>query len=285
MKMRLTSRLLLLALCTMLLGAGLLWSSSATVSGSPGETSPRTCRRCHEAEYELWAESAHNTTAYAGEAFQTAWERSRQPDSCLTCHSSGYDPATGEMSYPGVDCTACHSEVESEYDPEVRDHGLRSIPENSSDCENCHGMDHALTYVEWAASSHNGQREVGCYECHVAHSGDLVADDVTTLCGACHLQPEPTSNPHMHVDSGCRSCHPAPVDTDNVHMHGGAEDAIADCNTCHMAQEWDSWGRYLSNTGHSMQVSLAACQSCHGMIHELQATEESEPGTIETIRQ
>lgn len=292
MKTRSTNHLLIVSnLFGLFVVAVLLWGSPTPAVGGPRLDSPRSCRRCHDEAYDMWLQSGHNTDAYAGAAFQEAWDRSRQREECLACHTTGYDTETGTMEFEGVGCTACHPIIEAEThdysaEAETRDHSERSVPGTSRDCEACHGNDHARTFVEWDASSHNGLREVGCYACHTAHSGGLLAEDVTTLCGSCHLTPVPTSNPHMHVDSGCTDCHPAPVNTENLHMHGGEDGTSAACDECHMVIEMDDWDRYQVNAGHSMEVSLLACQNCHGLLHDMQpAPEPVEPGSLTTISQ
>ncbi len=230
---------------------------------------PRQCRRCHADEYRDWLNSAHGL-AYEAEAFQSVWARSRQKPECLTCHSPGYDPATEQMAYQGVGCAACHQTLETtrrQGDGRTY-HGRLSLGSAAAVCGTCHGADHARTFIEWQDSPHNGARTVTCLDCHRAHTNDLTAATPLELCGRCHLQEVPTTNPHMHVDGNCTDCHPAPVNTNNVHLHGGAE---ADCTACHMTTEPDQYGRYLMNAGHTMTVSLAACTGCHGKLHDLTA--------------
>lgn len=233
---------------------------------------PRQCRRCHADEYRDWLNSDHALT-YESEAFQTAWERSRQKPECLSCHSPAYDPASEDMIYEGVGCAACHHTLDTKrrQGDGMTYHGELSLGEAETVCATCHGADHALTYIEWQSSPHNGARAVTCLDCHTAHDGALTAATSLELCGGCHLQEVPTSNPHMHVDGNCTDCHPAPVNTNNVHLHGGE----TDCTACHMTTELDQYGRYLMNAGHTMQVSLAACTSCHGKLHDLSASADT----------
>lgn len=263
-----------------LIGLALIVGASAVAFAQEGDyadRTPRVCRNCHENEYYAWTQSGHGL-AFEDAAFIDSWERARQSEACLTCHSPSYDPVPGAWAFSGVGCGACHRTIDNtrrEGDG-YKIHGLMSVISTASDCAGCHGEDHALTYREWETSAHNGARTVDCFACHDPHSVGTNALDGVTLCGGCHLQPEPTTNPHMHQEGGCTDCHPAPVNTENVHMHGG--EPSADCIACHMATEPDRYGRYLSNAGHSMQVELAACTGCHGELHELQPESTSPDG-------
>nr|MBN1229000.1 hypothetical protein [Anaerolineae bacterium] len=245
----------------------LLTANQLSAQGETRPRSPRYCGRCHEEEYAHWRDSAHNLEAFQGERFQSVWDRQRRSSECLACHTTQLGEGDDAVTYNGVTCAACHVAVDDTYDPDEREHVMMSIPKSSESCAGCHGGDHALTYLEWENSAHNGPREVGCLDCHDAHTGDTVQNDISALCGSCHMQPVPTVSAHMHINSGCTDCHPASVKTDNVHM-GGSDPA--ECTDCHMVIEMEEWGRYLENAGHSMTVSLAACTNCHGSLHEMQ---------------
>lgn len=242
-------------------------------TGNRQSNSEYECRSCHKDTYEEWAVSKHNTSAFDGETFQAAWESTRRSTACLHCHTTGFDPTTDTIDTEGVGCAACHQPLDNgEFDPDEREHARLSIPRRIEECAVCHGNDHALTYTEWDASAHNGAIDVGCLVCHGAHDTSLVKEDTNDLCSSCHLQPVPENSPHMEVTSGCTDCHPSPVSVDNVHMSGD-DGAVADCVTCHMTPEYDKWGRYMSNTGHSFEVTLTACMSCHGNLHDQQPGE------------
>lgn len=229
---------------------------------------PQRCRSCHAEIYAEWSGSLH-ALAFKSERFQEVMARARQPAECLTCHSPAYNPASGRMAFEGVGCGSCHRTLD---DTRRRGdgftyHGAMSTLRSAANCGNCHGADHALTYIEWQGSAHNGARAVDCLGCHSAHGGGITAASGRDLCGSCHLQEVPTVNPHMHVEGGCTDCHPAPVKTDNVHMNGLETDV--DCVACHLVTELDRYGRYLAQAGHSMKVTLTACTNCHGSLHSL----------------
>ncbi len=232
--------------------------------------SPRYCGRCHEEAYAHWAESAHNLEAFQGERFQSVWARQREAPECLACHTTQLGEGDETVTYNAVTCGACHKPAGEDYDPAERDHVTMSIPENSRSCAGCHGEGHALTFTEWASSPHNAAREVGCFDCHDAHTGGLTHATLKDLCDSCHNQPVPTTSAHMFIESGCTDCHPAPIKTDNIHM-GGAE-PVAECTACHMVTQMEEWGRWLDSAGHSMTVPLAACVNCHGELHMLGST-------------
>lgn len=68
------------------------------------------CARCHESEYDKWADSAH------AHAWTTLVDMNmHETDDCVTCHVTGYGEATGFEDYrlvpnlAGVQCEACHN--------------------------------------------------------------------------------------------------------------------------------------------------------------------------------
>ncbi|MBK7219238.1 MAG: hypothetical protein IPH95_19830 [Candidatus Promineofilum sp.] len=66
------------------------------------------CTGCHEGLRGYWEQSAHGY-ALVDPAFQKAWMEAGSPDECLACHTTGFDPETGEFKEGGVGCLACHS--------------------------------------------------------------------------------------------------------------------------------------------------------------------------------
>ncbi|MBK8019865.1 MAG: cytochrome c3 family protein [Chloroflexi bacterium] len=248
-------------------GTTLLAQSDTDYADRP----PRQCRRCHDDIYEEWADSLH-ALGYESDSFQAIWERARFDDDCLTCHSPAIE---AERSFEGVGCGSCHEIL----DPAEREedgldfHGVMSTEPSAALCGTCHGQDHAVTYVEWQTSAHNGARTVDCKTCHLSHTGDIPTATTTELCGSCHLQEVPTVNPHMHVEGGCTDCHPGPVNMDNVHLHDAATEIT--CTDCHIVTEMEVYGRYPANTGHTMEVALAACTNCHGAMHALGGSGEA----------
>lgn len=256
---------------------GLLLSSAALIAQDNPEPDyvnrpPSQCSNCHIDVYYTWWESGHAQTV-ASAQFQEVWDRARNNPDCMTCHSPNMTPETG-MGFDGVGCGACHFTI----DPTRRRadrytyHGTMGTRSDPEDCATCHGADHALTYIEWETSAHNGPRTVDCASCHLPHSGGLTQASGQALCGSCHLQEVPTTNPHMHVEGGCADCHPTPVNTDNVHMHEA--EAGVDCITCHVVTEYDEYGRYLQWSGHTMQVTLTSCLNCHGIHEPLESDED-----------
>jgi hypothetical protein len=263
---------LLVGITAVLLGGASL-SLQAQTGSDYADRPPRQCRSCHTEIYREWADSQHALTA-ASDNFERVWERARKDTACLTCHSPAYDADTGRRGEEGVNCGACHRTLDPtrRRDGSLTYHGPMSTLRTAADCGSCHGADHAVTFIEWEDSAHNGARTVDCLTCHLPHSGEITAPTGEALCGSCHLQPVPEVNPHMHVEGGCTDCHPAPVSVDNVHMHDAGEDI--DCIDCHIATELDQYGRFKASTGHSMVASLTACLDCHGSLHALKAAPE-----------
>jgi predicted CXXCH cytochrome family protein len=228
---------------------------------------PSHCGICHTAIYYDWRESGHSLSIDS-EQFREVWDRERNNPDCMNCHSPNLGDENENLAFKGVGCASCHITV----DPTSRQaddgdsyHGIIGTLSDTGDCATCHGNDHALTYIEWQASAHNGPRTVDCATCHLPHTSGLTQPSGEELCGSCHLQDAPTVNPHMHVEGGCTDCHPAPVNTSNVHMH--ENEANLDCISCHVVTEYDQYDRYLQRAGHTMEVTLTSCLTCHG-IHE-----------------
>ena len=75
------------------------------------------CQECHPSLVEVWNDSAHGQ-ALSDPIFQEAWDAQGNPDNCLSCHTTGYDPATHTYESEGVGCAACHDVEESPRHPD-----------------------------------------------------------------------------------------------------------------------------------------------------------------------
>ncbi len=133
------------------------------------------CQACHPSIQTTWETSAHGL-ALSDPVFVEAWEEQGKPGSCLACHVSGYDEATGTWIQDGVACIACHSPIPSNHPNQVMPTDV-----SSRICGDCH-ID---TFAEWENSTH-GQDGLTCLRCHSPHSTSLRAGDVQELCQACH---------------------------------------------------------------------------------------------------
>jgi predicted CXXCH cytochrome family protein len=188
-----------------------------------------TCAACHKDIHETWAGTLHSQ-AFSSPVFQEDWVKQGSADSCLECHTTGFDAATGQYSEEGVTCESCHGPMQS-------DHPQNPMPvtPDYTLCARCH----KTTTDEWRASRH-GAVNINCESCHNPHSQAPRADTVNELCGNCHK------------DKGSSFTH-------GTHANAGLQ-----CSDCHMATaaHTDSTGGLFA-TGHTFTVGSEACINCH----------------------
>jgi predicted CXXCH cytochrome family protein len=188
-----------------------------------------TCAACHKDIHETWAGTLHSQ-AFSSPVFQEDWVKQGSADSCLECHTTGFDAVTGQYSEEGVTCESCHGPMQS-------DHPQNPMPvtPDYTLCARCH----KTTTDEWRASRH-GAVNINCESCHNPHSQAPRADTVNELCGNCHK------------DKGSSFTH-------GTHANAGLQ-----CSDCHMATaaHTDSTGGLFA-TGHTFTVGSEACINCH----------------------
>ena len=187
------------------------------------------CQGCHEVIREHWEEGSH-CQAFVNQAFQSAWNLKDQPAECLTCHTTGYDPATNSAEYEGVACTVCHT-------PANDNHPLEVMPTkvSSRDCGNCH-ID---TFAEWEMSVH-AQENLSCNNCHNSHTASIKGDDSQRLCQSCHNDKVHYFGNTTHAQEGllCIDCHLTITDTEMGDGHGSRLHTFSvnmdTCAKCHI---------------------------------------------------
>jgi predicted CXXCH cytochrome family protein len=206
-----------------------------------------TCQNCHTDIYEEW-ESGHHAQALDDPIFAAAWEEQGEPGACLVCHTTGYDPATGEYNTQGVSCEACHS-------PIPPNHPQDNMPMDDSPtlCVGCHSGSH-FGLADWELSAHY-QRNMSCTVCHDQHSAGMktiVGENVNTedasyLCANCHkdaMQNFPTST-HAEAGVTCVNCHLGFNVNDSEAINAESFDEI------HQAPD------------HSFVATVRTCNQCH----------------------
>ena len=188
------------------------------------------CELCHEDLHKDWTTTLHSQ-AFSSPIFQRDWEELSKQTSCLQCHTTGFDPATGLYAEEGVSCEACHG-------PFRTDHPKEPMPirPDADLCARCH----ANTTNEWKASPHNAAG-VQCQACHNPHAQTPMADSITGLCTNCHKERGDTF-------------------THSTHSNAGLE-----CSNCHMyrAPRMEDPIGGLVPTGHTFAVGSDACIGCH----------------------
>jgi formate-dependent nitrite reductase cytochrome c552 subunit len=191
---------------------------------------PDVCAACHEEIHDEWRVTRH-AQAFSSPIFQQNWEEIGGEFTCLSCHTTGYDPAINSYASEGVTCEACHG-------PMQEGHPVESMP-IKADAELCSTC-HKTTTDEWKASPH-GQQNIQCQACHDPHAQRPKAETVTGLCSNCHKE---------RGDS---------------FTHGTHADAGLECSNCHMFTDprVDPPVEGLIATGHTFSVGSQACVGCH----------------------
>jgi hypothetical protein len=193
----------------------------------PG-TSSGECQDCHEIVQTHWAESSH-ANAVSNPAFQLDWNEQGQPDECFACHTTGYDPDTGDWDVASVSCTTCHSPIPGNHPDQI-------MPTDVSSrlCGECH----LETYSEWTQSTH-AQQDLACVRCHSPHTNSIRATDTQELCSSCHAEEVHFFQYTAHYEEGllCIDCHVRVLDGDLGEGHGQREHTfevdMATCSNCH----------------------------------------------------
>lgn len=194
------------------------------------EPNAETCVGCHEGLRVHWAESPHGQ-ATSNPVFVQQWQEQGAPKECLQCHTTGYDPLTGEYKEEGVNCLTCHS-------PVVANHPDAIMPTDVS-ARNC-GDCHVETFNEWEVSQH-GEDNLSCNECHNPHTTELRAGHSQELCQSCHHQES-----HYFAQTG--------------HASEGLL-----CTDCHLRVETETpLGDGHGQRHHTFAVDLQTCNQCHG---------------------
>ncbi len=188
------------------------------------------CAECHKEIHDNWQTTRH-ANAFSSPIFQRDWTKAGSQTACLSCHTTGYDPATGKYAQEGVTCESCHG-------PFTEGHPLKPMPvkANAELCATCHKN----TTDEWKASKHAAAGIV-CEACHDQHAQKPKAASVTELCTNCHK------------------------DNSATFTHGTHAQAGLECSNCHMysAPRTESPIGGLVATGHTFSVGSEACIGCH----------------------
>jgi predicted CXXCH cytochrome family protein len=186
------------------------------------------CQECHGQYQKAWETGAHGQ-ALSDPIFQEEWAAQGQPQECLGCHTTGFDPATGTYAAEGVTCAACHTPVAS-------NHPL--APAFMSRSANLCGDCHRDTEFEWQNSRH-GESDLTCISCHDPHATEIRAEDTSSLCADCH---------GTRVAAFAHSNHAAQGLT---------------CTDCHISPTESQPGMGNSQHSHSFEVDLNTCTQCH----------------------
>jgi predicted CXXCH cytochrome family protein len=219
---------------------GLLFTVHVTVAAPPLQDedtdaaaeplSEQECQECHLDVKSHWEDSRH-AQAFSDPYFQEQWTAAGEPDECLACHTTNFQPATGEFDAEGISCEACHGKVSGEHPPEA-------VP-IKADTEYC-GTCHTTTLGEWHQTGH-ATEDIGCMDCHDPHSQKPLFDAPDDLCINCHKDSMEDYLEDLHVQEGigCVDCHALVIPPDEIPKDG------------------------IVPTGHAFNITPATCVACH----------------------
>ncbi|MCB8925934.1 MAG: hypothetical protein H6652_09955 [Ardenticatenaceae bacterium] len=215
--------------------AVLLFTVQLAVAQDDGEPDApviptQECQECHLDVASHWEDSAH-AHAFDDEVFQAQWAGLGEPAECLACHTTNFQPATGEFDQEGVACEACHGETTAEHPP-------APVP-ILADTEYC-GSCHTTTLGEWHQTGHASE-DIGCMDCHDPHSQQPLFEMADELCINCHEDSMGDYLEDMHIQEGigCVDCHALVIPPEEA-----PEDGIVP-------------------TGHAFTITPATCVACH----------------------
>ena len=205
-------------------------SDRAVSAQAPGYAGSESCRDCHENILNVWKGTRHSQ-AFSSPIFQRDWAAEQSDVTCLECHTTGYDPATGKYTEEGIGCEVCHGSFQPGH-PET----AMPVKPDAELCARCHKQ----TTDEWRASIHSGASIV-CEDCHNPHSQTPKAETITALCTNCHKERGDSFTHSSHANAGL------------------------ECSNCHMytSPRTSSPIKGLVPTGHTFSVGSDACIGCH----------------------
>jgi len=209
------------ALPMLLLSAAFVQADNIVQPSQTGE-----CSQCHSDIFKVWEAGAHGQAA-SDKVFQDTWQAQGKPEPCLACHTTGYDPLTGDFEAEGVTCVACHGPIPVK-------HPAEPMPTDRAACGTCH----TNTLLEWQVSAHRANN-LNCVDCHNSHGTQLKAASPSELCVTCHK------------DHATQITHTGNVTQD------------LSCADCHLAREASTSADAHIVRSHTFEVKLSTCNQCH----------------------
>jgi predicted CXXCH cytochrome family protein len=169
------------------------------------------------------------------DAEKPSWDRQRFADRCAGCHATGVDPKTRTFAAFGIDCYACHGDVNLEHTNDTsliwlskkRRDDARAI---TSICAQCHlrGGKSKSTGLPYPAAFIAGNNLFGDYQMDFAK-----ADDINLNAGDRHVVRN-FRDVVVKGESGvtCLSCHRVHANSSSRHR---LQPRTAICADCHNA--------------------------------------------------
>jgi predicted CXXCH cytochrome family protein len=268
--------------------AALTLTCGETTTG-PGEAEgyylgAEACRQCHSSTLHQ-AENTRHFLTFVDDPknpydFVSIWKADGQPNSCLQCHTTGWDPAENnhgadEAEYRknllGIQCEACHGPG-SEHVKGGGDASKITVSYAAEVCGSCHVGDHNPTYTEWKTSAHAGAlaglkaSSHAQTECLVCHSADYWYDRTVTLddakygitCVMCHFAHGSNFEYQLREEGErvCALCHTDERARPPSSPHHSQDEMLLGVG----GYEWPQGGPYL-NSPHTYFEER--CIKCH----------------------
>jgi predicted CXXCH cytochrome family protein len=208
----------------------------------------------------------------------------------------------------GIECSACHAEIQTYPHPEIDYENRRSLARAFYlSCQNCHSLNYEKTLdsVHAKVAADGNLDAPICTDCHGTHDvqkPDEPRSIISATCGKCHTQVYAEYQESVHGGALIREDNPdVPVCTDchgvhNIQDPRTEQFRIAEpdlCARCHANPELMSKYNLPANvyaiyklSWHGVDVSVfkarwptiwhdsAVCSDCHG-IHNIRKTEDT----------
>jgi predicted CXXCH cytochrome family protein len=276
--------------------AALTLTCGETTTG-PGEAGgyylgAEACRQCHSTPYKNESETRHAHTFDTDSAFFKSWTGAGRPDSCLPCHTTGWNEdennhGADEVDYRknllGIQCEACHGPG-SEHVKGGGDPSKITVDYSAELCGSCHTGSHHPTYDEWKVSDHrnalvslkgSSHASDHCLECH---SSDYWYDRNVTLetakngitCVMCHFA-HGSNFEHQLRENGeklCGLCHTDETAQPPSTPHHAQDEMLLGIG----GYEWPQGGPY-QNSPHTYEIE-ERCMRCHMYTREYESEEK-----------
>jgi len=256
----------------------------------PGEAAgyylgAEACQQCHSTAYHDASLTKHFNTFVDDPKnpydFMSIWKADGKPESCLLCHTTGWDKnddnhGADEVAYRknllGIQCEACHGPG-SEHVKGGGDAARITLSYDAGVCGACHTGDHNPTYTEWKQSKHayalqglKSSSHAGD-ACLVCHSADYWYDRTITLssakdgitCAMCHFA-HGSNFEHQLREEGERLCALCHTD-EGVRPPGSPHHTQDEMLLGIGGYEWPQGGPYF-NSEHTYVID-ERCIKCH----------------------
>ena len=215
----------LLIFLVMALGFAGAWPALAQEATPPPEPAA-DCGECHLDIVVAWQDSPHALASTSPEFLQY-WLEQGEDRTCLSCHTTGFAPRTGDYAHEGVTCAACHGDTPANHPPEPV-----AIDPGTTACESCH----ETTFAEWETSAH-GEQQLACTTCHAPHPQSLRFETADALCLNCHTEDRDDFAHVTHVEQQCVDCHW--YHNEGKHEATGHDNVVetSTCVDCHAKEQ------------------------------------------------